>query len=588
MADAQRQFYEEQLIVHQRLLTEAKKKHRLFTLARLFSFLLIVLSFYFVGWKTILWLVVVPQIILFVYLVNRWLDAKLDKEKEELFIQWNQAEIDVLNGDWSYFDDGTQFKESNHPYAHDMDLFGPKSVYQYVNRTVLPLGAKRLAQTLAYGAKEKRLNQIMIDELSHQIEWTQNFIVESKVHLNDEQRQQSLEGLQEVSLEYKALSILRWILPAVSWSSIIAYNMGLITGNILILIGLLVMVVIGSKLKHTNLWMSALSSRAEKIEVLYKQVHHLQKLQFQTQEGKEFYNYLFNDLKIENGLKDLLAIRKRAEYRMNVVVGVLLNYLFAWDFQVIDRSKKWFASYGDKMLQWETLLAEVEVWISGAVYKFNRGNTCFAIESQDKQFEIIALVHPFVAAEKQVTNDFKLFQQESFLIITGPNMAGKSTYLRSVGWAIISANAGFPILAKSCKMPTVKLYSSMRTADDLTKESSYFHAELSRLRFIMDAIERGEQVFVILDEILKGTNSKDKEQGSAGFLIKLNNLKVKGIIATHDLSLTELSVTTTSFKNVYFDSIIENDELYFDYLVRDGVCKNMNASFLLKKMKLVD
>ncbi|EPB65923.1 dephospho-CoA kinase [Ancylostoma ceylanicum] len=164
-------------------------------------------------------------------------------------------------------------------------------------------------------------------------------------------------------------------------------------------------------------------------------------------------------------------------------------------------------------------------------------------------------------------------------------MAGKSTYLRSVGLAIISANAGFPVLAASCSIPEIQLYSSMRTSDDLSVESSYFHAELTRLRFIMDAIESGKKVFVILDEILKGTNSRDKEIGSAGFLDKLRKIGAKGIIATHDLSLTELALKTPSFRNVYFDSTIDGEELYFDYKVREGVCQNMNASFLLKKMR---
>ena len=167
-------------------------------------------------------------------------------------------------------------------------------------------------------------------------------------------------------------------------------------------------------------------------------------------------------------------------------------------------------------------------------------------------------------------------------------MAGKSTYLRSIGLAFVFANAGFPILAKSCKLPLLKLFSSMRTSDDLTVESSYFHAELIRLRFIMDAIERGEKVFIILDEILKGTNSKDKEIGSAKFLQKLKRLNSKGIIATHDLSLCELSVEDTSFRNMYFDSTIEGENLSFDYKINDGICKNMNASFLLKQMRLVD
>ena len=167
-------------------------------------------------------------------------------------------------------------------------------------------------------------------------------------------------------------------------------------------------------------------------------------------------------------------------------------------------------------------------------------------------------------------------------------MAGKSTYLRSLGLTFVFSNAGFPVLAKSCKIPKLKLFSSMRTSDDLTVESSYFHAELIRLRFIMDAIENGENIFIILDEILKGTNSKDKEIGSARFLQKLKRLNARGIIATHDLSLCDLANNDSTFRNMCFDSIIEGENLSFDYRINEGVCKNMNASFLLKQMKLVD
>ena len=128
----------------------------------------------------------------------------------------------------------------------------------------------------------------------------------------------------------------------------------------------------------------------------------------------------------------------------------------------------------------------------------------------------------------------------------------------------------------------------MRTTDDLTVESSYFHAELTRLRFIMDAVENGEPIFVILDEILKGTNSTDKEIGSKKFLSKLNRLNTKGIIATHDLALCELANDSIHFRNQYFDSTITGDDIFFDYTIKDGICQNMNASFLLKKMALID
>ncbi len=587
MSNNQKLFYTEQIQKHTVLLEKAKKQHRFYTIARLFAFLLIVSSIYFLNWGTVLLIVSVLGIALFLFLVNKWLDAKIEKEKEELFIELNQSELRVIDGDWSDFPDGNEFKSVKHPYAADMDLFGPKSVFQYINRTVLPMGASRLAETLAFGAKSKALNQVMINELSEQVEWAQKFVVESKVYLKNEERQQALNSLKDNQFGGDSIKILRWILPVISIISIVLYNLDSISSSTLMLIGIGVLMIIGSRLKQTNKWMHLMSNRAEKINALNQQLELFKQLNLKSEEGKSYQNQLFGKTGMNDGLKELIVIRKRAEFRMNVIVGLLLNYLFAWDFHLLVKSKTWHKKYASELENWESYMAEIEVWISGAIYKYNRGEVCF-VEEDSTKFEVVGLGHPFVPTQKQVTNDFTMTANESFLIITGPNMAGKSTYLRSVGLAIISANAGFPVVAQKCVLPSIKLYSSMRTSDDLTVESSYFHAELTRLRFIMDAIESGEKVFVILDEILKGTNSKDKEIGSAGFLQKLKSIGARGIIATHDLSLTELSNQTDSFRNVYFDSIIEGENLYFDYKIRNGVCQNMNASFLLKQMKLVD
>ncbi|HLU87001.1 MAG TPA: hypothetical protein VKZ44_04540 [Taishania sp.] len=581
-------YYQKQIETHTALLDKVKSKHRVLSFARLFAFLLIPISWYLLDWGIVLLGIVVAESALFVFLVNKWLDAKLLKEKHELYIELNSNELKLIQGDWSSFEDGSEFKSGAHPYSNDMDLFGPKSVFQYLNRTVLPLGKVKLANTLAYGSANRVRNQEMIEEISKHILWAQQFIVESKVYLKEEQKQQSLKDLKEQDFNFSFVSILKWVLPVISITSIVLYNLDYLKFGQLLLIGMVVLSVIGSKLKITNKWMHLLSNRSEKISALKAQLELFHQLNLVSEEGKRYKEQLFGNNGMQDGLRELEKIKIRSDYRMNAIVGLLLNYLFAWDFHLLDQSKKWHKQYADSIELWEEWMGEVEVWISGAIYKYNRGETCFAEISTSQEMMIHELGHPFVATNKQVCNDFHLKEGESFLIITGPNMAGKSTYLRSVGLAIISANAGFPILAKSCVLPKYNLYSSMRTSDDLTVESSYFHAELTRLRFIMDGIERGEPTFVILDEILKGTNSKDKEIGSAGFLEKLNRIGAKGIIATHDLSLTNLASTNASFRNVYFDSLIEEDELFFDYKVRDGVCKNMNASFLLRKMNLVD
>ena len=197
----------------------------------------------------------------------------------------------------------------------------------------------------------------------------------------------------------------------------------------------------------------------------------------------------------------------------------------------------------------------------------------------------VGLGHPLLHVEKRVDNHFNI-NKEAFYIVTGANMAGKSTFLRTVSLSIVMANCGLPVCATSFKYTPIKLITSMRSTDSLTEDESYFYSELKRLKFIVDAIKESDY-FIILDEILKGTNSKDKAIGSKKFVEKLSKSKSTGIIATHDVSLCELESELTAVENYYFDAEISEDELHFDYALKKGVCKNMNASFLLKKMEIV-
>lgn len=581
-------YYQQQIPIHQEKLKIAKANYRTFSLLRLLAFLGIVFATYFF-WGS--WLFLVSDVVLiggFILLVNKSLDAKLAKEKEELFIALNQAELKALQGDWSSFADGNEYKIPNHPYALDMDLFGPKSIYQLINRTALKSGSDLLAKCLEQGSENYVLNNLAINEFSENIKWCQDFVVEGQVRVKDIHQQKSIKFLKNFIIDTRLTNVLKWLLPTISIAAVVFYNLGMISMNVMSMSLVTSFLIISGFLKSSNKLINAAGSVEKETQVMIQQLELLKKLPLQHPNLIEEINKLSSGNSILHELKELQAIQKRMDYRANFLVGTLLNIFAAWDFVVVGQFKKWHLKNVNQLEFWEEQIAQLEVWVSGAIYKFNHPNSVDAQFTDNGTFKIDDLGHPFVVQGKQVRNDVSISPNENFLIITGPNMAGKSTYLRSVGFAIISANAGFPVLAKKCELPKLELYSSMRTTDDLTVESSYFHAELTRLRFIMDAIESGKQTFVILDEILKGTNSKDKEIGSAKFLQKLHRLKTKGIIATHDLSLTNLSTENPSFRNVYFDSTIEQENLYFDYKVREGVCQNMNASFLLKQMKLVD
>lgn len=568
---------------------KAKRVHQIFGLCRLGAFVALIGSVYF-AWGS-LWLVLFFGLFVsvFLFFVHLSENAKQEKNKKKKLIELNQSELKVLNGDWQDFKDGSEYRDPKHAFAHDMDIFGKKSFFQLVNRTVSKNGSDALAMLFLQGSPNVELTHAAIQELVNHIDWCQDFLAEGLV-LEESERNKELNSILSLSAkESKRNRYLRLIIPISSPIVIVLFLLNLLSEPVFLFYMIGVLFLIGNNLKRTNHLCNQVTAYSSQVTKMLNQLALYEKMTFYSpllQQDKEALFSSENNLM--TALLELSKIQKRMDYRMNILVGVVLNLVFAWDLQVAYSWEKWRVKQCDYLSEWESKIAMLEVWISGAIYHFNFPTTSFAQFNSNETISITGLGHPFVAPTKQVLNNVVFSEGEHFLIITGPNMAGKSTYLRSLGLVFICANAGFPILASSCEIPKLKLYSSMRTSDDLTVESSYFHAELSRLRFIVDAIEAGEKVFVILDEILKGTNSKDKEIGSAKFLQKLERLRTKGVIATHDLSLCTLADLKPSFSNWYFDSTISGANLSFDYKIRQGICQNMNASFLLKQLKLVD
>ena len=272
--------------------------------------------------------------------------------------------------------------------------------------------------------------------------------------------------------------------------------------------------------------------------------------------------------------------------RNNLIGAIFGNGYFLSDIRNIYKIEQWIKQYSNKVSDWFEVVSFFDAYNSFANFAFNHQSFVFPEIVTDKSvIKATDLGHPMLKKEKRVDSNLTI-ENEQFFIVTGANMAGKSTFLRTVSLHIVMANVGLPVCASNSKYNPVKLITSMRTTDSLTDDSSYFFSELTRLKFIVDAIQK-EPYFIILDEILKGTNSTDKAIGSRKFVEKLVASNTTGIIATHDLSLCEIEKELDDVKNYYFDAEIINDELHFDYTLKEGVCKNMNASFLLKKMEIV-
>ena len=407
-----------------------------------------------------------------------------------------------------------------------------------------------------------------------------------------------------VKVEHPAKEIIHWIhnykavfptffryLPAMfsllSLGLIIALGFQLIPEIILLLWLFIGLGISGFYVKKIN----ELARNTGNAKDTFKQYHKL----LNEIENTTFTSEILKSkqLEIQTEAKKASAIFKEysklldaLDQRNNIIIAVLGNGFFLRDLHQVYKIEKWIATYKDKVEQWFKVISFFDAQNSLANFAFNHPNYVFPeIKTNSNVIKGTNLGHTLLKEAQRIDNDF-IIKNQQFFIITGANMAGKSTFLRTVSLSIVMANVGLPVCADHFEYSPIKLITSMRTSDSLVEDESYFFSELKRLKFIVDEIEN-DDYFIILDEILKGTNSTDKAIGSKKFVEKLVASNSTGIIATHDLSLCEIEKELTEVKNYYFDAEIINDELNFDYQLKDGIYKNMNASFLLKKMKIV-
>jgi DNA mismatch repair ATPase MutS len=285
-------------------------------------------------------------------------------------------------------------------------------------------------------------------------------------------------------------------------------------------------------------------------------------------------------------LKALKRILERLDLRFNFVVFIPLDVLLQWDLQQAVALEKWKQRNHRHVLTWFTALGEFEALSSLATLSFNHPGWSFPV-IKEEYFHIKGkeIAHPLIPASRRVANFISIDNSGEVMLVTGSNMAGKSTYLRSIGINVVLAMAGGPVCAKELCLSPVQLISSMRIADNLEESTSTFYAELKKLKTVIDKVNRKEPVFILLDEILRGTNSLDRHTGSVALVKQLIKHKAPAIIATHDVELAKIkNEYPQNILNYHFDVQVSNEELYFDYKLKEGICSSLNASILMKKI----
>ena len=529
-------------------------------------------------------------VIVFGILLIKYLDAKESKILLITKIKINETEIRVLEGDFSFLKTGEEFIDPTHVYSNDIDLFGRGSFFQYINRTSTKQGAKELAKTITENhilSIDKK--QEVLKELSQKVAWRQHFSALASLVTTRYSTKEILDFIQNYSAVFSTIvSKLPTVFSLVSIVLIALVSFAIIPFSILILwvfIGLGITALFFKKTQEIYV-------RADKAKATFKQYYlllqEIENRKFSSAKLQEKQQIIQSEkLQASVIFKQFSKILDAFDQRNNLLIAFVGNAFFLWDLRNAVQVEIWITNYKHTVKKWFEVIAFFDAQNSLANFQYNHPEYTFPkVQKQDAIIKAVGLGHPLLNSEKRIDNDFNIYDQE-FFIVTGANMAGKSTFLRTVSLSIVMANVGLPVCAKSYIYSPVKLITSMRTSDSLADDESYFYSELKRLKFIVDTIDK-DDYFIILDEILKGTNSKDKAIGSKKFIEKLVSSKSTGIIATHDVSLCELATDFSEIKNYYFDAEISNDELYFDYKFKEGICQNMNASFLLKKMEIVE
>ncbi|MBQ4820901.1 DNA mismatch repair protein MutS [Aquimarina sp. MMG016] len=584
------EFYKQQISLHTQSLKKVKQQLAISSTTRLVVFLAIISVIYF-GYPNTQIIIgsIAIGITIFIFLVNRHTDLSYTRDKLQKLIDINQLELDVFNDDISKLSPGKEYIDTTHLYSHDIDLFGVRSFFQYGNRTTTLAGKDTLASILTENSIDDiERKQQAIKNLTGLPKWRQEFsAIASLVDVTA-----PISVIQKWLQNYtpfvpKVMKILPGMVSAISILMLVLLFLDIITFQVFLFWFFIGLAIAGTQLKKVNALYNDASKVKDTFEQYYKLVALIEKEEFSSALLKEKQQLVIsNNEKASQTLKQFASILSAFDQRNNMMFGVFANGLALWDIIQSYRIEQWITKNHDKVTQWFEVIAFFDAYNSLGNFAFNHPKYVYPrIVSDNIILKAKELGHPMLNTLKRIDNDIEI-NREQFFIITGANMAGKSTFLRTVALQIVMSNIGLPVCAKSCEYNPIKLISSMRTSDSLSDDASYFFSELTQLKKIVDKLEEDEY-FIILDEILKGTNSKDKAAGSRKFVEKLVGANASGIIATHDLSLCEITSELPQVENRFFDAQIVNDELYFDYKFKDGVCQNMNASFLLKKMGIV-
>ncbi|HVG12887.1 MAG TPA: MutS family DNA mismatch repair protein, partial [Flavisolibacter sp.] len=539
------------------------------------------------------WPVLLIVVILFLVLLHFYTDNNASNGNTERLIALNEDELKILSHQFGHRYDGSSFLPHVHDYAADLDVLGNRSLFQYINRCATEQGRAMMAHHLLFSLEADKVvgRRAAVEEMAGALAWRQQFsahAMQVPVTIKTEERIDAWLRSEDHLFEGKGWGWFVQAYSAIALGSAIAAIAGYIPGSVFSMLFLLYFIFAsGQSKKVLGIYahLSRIVPEAETFSRLIRSVGEqpLQSLHFQR---------LKQDIAPARGtawgeIKSLKGILGRFDLRLNMLLFLFLNSFLLWDVRQARALARWKANNKTLPQHWFRAIAETEVLISIGTLHFNQPSWSFPEAVPNYcVLEGKGLGHPLLPSGQRVTSDFNLEGTGRIALITGSNMAGKSTFLRSLGVNLVLAQMGAPVCAQQFRYSPMKLMSSMRIADDLSENTSTFYAELKKLRAIIDEVATHQPLFILLDEILRGTNSLDRHAGTEALMRQLIAEGTVAVLATHDVALAALSEETEErIQNYHFDvQVADDDELYFDYKLKTGVCQSLNAAILMRKI----
>ena len=593
--------YQKSITGQQSLVSNLKKRLNQISLSRLALFIAEILIVAFIisqGFSLFLGLLTVVPVLVFLFLVRRHsiVQNELDYALQLLWVYDN--EINALARSANAYSDGAQYSDERHAYSSDLDILGPGSVYATINRCKTSAGLDILANSLLSpsdkGAIEMR--QQAIKEFVGHIDQTFHFRAELQTHKPEQLRviKDKLENQLPGQLKFTSSKVLRGYVKAVPFLTLGLLLVGIAMGGVIWKIFALVAVFNAAltffNLGNINKVYYGFTGSSNQLSAFAGVIKWTEGVEWRSEYIKMLFrekNAADRPVAVSGQIKQLASIIQAFDARLNILVSAVLNLFLMWDLKCSINLADWHGRSSVSLIHGLHRISQFEELISFATLTYNHPEWNFPVIEDQFQLSATALGHPLIDHKESITNDFDLAALPTVDIVTGSNMAGKSTFLRTVGVNMILAFAGSPVYAKHMSVSIFNIFSYMRIKDSLNDHTSTFKAELNRLKMILDAVSHIPNSFVLIDEMLRGTNSRDKYLGSKVFIEKLIAQNTPALFATHDLQLSEMEVENPKqLRNYHFDIQIAEGEMKFDYKLKLGPCKTFNAALLLQEIGL--